>query len=705
VTDSASGRVSIERFNSQYVVSREHPAPDHVRVRLDDVMRTHLADACRETFARTLDPNDPSVWLIRRLDVIVALGADALQGDQCTHDWGAEIASSLTRTIARGADGLSVLHFSDRAAYLAHFLGDLASGRSWDRWYYGEFETLRALPTSAAIRETLLREPQLAEAVLLGLGSATDRLVNVLTESDALRFYDLCGGPAGIDSDVPRSIVEAALAAWPALVPPSTFLDISAARTALRLYLVLRRDCPNAGARSVRSAVDSLLGFARLVRRLDHASELIEHLRDGDLRSAVEVARRSGGTLPVESLLFARRIAMGDTDLFTNILRTLAPASISTPQRFSESAGTLEAFSTAFGGAFLLLPKLLELGVHDVIENAPYVDSGDKTAAALRALVLLKGLGRERANAAVCDPAVSLAAGTESVSITETLERLADKAATDAANEACLGRFLDGFVASGRLDLRYLHAELIADSLVGLPVLLIRDLVTDTWLYAATVSDGDAPLSAAVDHGLGFVHGRTGTTAECVLVDRSLAGSVVENVGTISRERFVWVQPSPALELMPISLRVPGATEVTTVLVSPAARVSAQVRATLGAHLRRVRSGGAELDYLSFAGLPGRLETNARFDLLWSLIARAVLRSFASRLVGFARSGPEHLYANFLEGRSFVQSRSGADGEELLVDLPRVPLHLILRMAGVDGQTYRIPWLGDLQVMLLMRAE
>lgn len=675
MTDAASGRVSIERLNSEYVVSREHPAPDHVRVRLDDVMRTRLADVCRQSFAQALDPHDPSVWLIRKLDVAVALAADALEGDQCAYAWGAEIAGSLTRTIARGADGVSVLYFPDRATYLAQFLRDLAAGRAWDRWYYGEFDALRSLPASAAIREALLRQPHLVEAVLLCLGSAVGQVLNELTDRDAQRLYDLCTAPAGVDGDVPRFVLEAALAAWPTLALTTPSSDASAARSALCLYLAVRRECPNAMASIVRSAVDNLLAF----------------------RSAVDVAGGSGGTLPAESPLFMRRMAAGDRDLFANVLRTLAPPSIIAPKRAQDSSATLQAFSTAFGGAFLLLPKLVELDVHKVIDNAPYIVPGDKTAAALRALVLLKGLGRARANAALCDPAVSLAAGTESASITETLERAANQVAADAANEVCLSGFLDALVARGRLDLRYLHAEIVLQSLAGMPVLIVRDLVTDTWVYAAAFSASDAAMNVALEHGLSFVRSRAGAAVECLFIDPSL-GSAIQDLRTLDGDRLALAQPSPSLELPP---PLAG----TTLWVSPAANISTQVLPTLVAHLRRMRSAGAELDYLSFNGLPGWLETDARFDLMWSLIARTVLRAFAGRLVGFAQSSPEHLYANFLEGRSFVQSRRGAEGQELVVDLPRVPLHLILRMAGVDGQTYRIPWLGDAQVTLQMRGE
>jgi len=73
------------------------------------------------------------------------------------------------------------------------------------------------------------------------------------------------------------------------------------------------------------------------------------------------------------------------------------------------------------------------------------------------------------------------------------------------------------------------------------------------------------------------------------------------------------------------------------------------------------------------------------------LLSHAVLRRFARSLVGFGASSFEHVRRNFLSGPGEV--RAGA--AEIEVRLPAVPLRLVLRIAGFDGELAAPPWLGD----------
>ena len=73
-----------------------------------------------------------------------------------------------------------------------------------------------------------------------------------------------------------------------------------------------------------------------------------------------------------------------------------------------------------------------------------------------------------------------------------------------------------------------------------------------------------------------------------------------------------------------------------------------------------------------------------------------MLRHFAGRLMGFAWSRSEFLYRNFLAGEGTL--RRSAEGLE--VTLPRMPLHLVARMAGADGMRYTVPWLGEGRITL-----
>ncbi len=111
--------------------------------------------------------------------------------------------------------------------------------------------------------------------------------------------------------------------------------------------------------------------------------------------------------------------------------------------------------------------------------------------------------------------------------------------------------------------------------------------------------------------------------------------------------------------------------------------------------LRQSKPAAALLDYLTvYPVLPPAL------DLALTLAAAAVLRSFARRLMGFGWSGFDHLYRNFLAGESRVLITLNA----VQVDLPLSPLHSILRMGGVNGSQYTLPWLGE-RVVVLRLAE
>src|SRR5262249_27818893 len=97
-----------------------------------------------------------------------------------------------------------------RAAYLAHFLRELANHSAWSKWYFSEFDSLRSLPAGAAIREALLREPSQAEAALLDL-LVTNRLALVsacLTAYDQERVIACCAGGATWSAGVLKTVLQ-----------------------------------------------------------------------------------------------------------------------------------------------------------------------------------------------------------------------------------------------------------------------------------------------------------------------------------------------------------------------------------------------------------------------------------------------------------------------------------------------------------------
>ena len=95
----------------------------------------------------------------------------------------------------------------------------------------------------------------------------------------------------------------------------------------------------------------------------------------------------------------------------------------------------------------------------------------------------------------------------------------------------------------------------------------------------------------------------------------------------------------------------------------------------------------------------GDLEPSA--DLFWSVAARAVLKDFARRLIGFDQSSCSFLHRNFLDTPASIRVRPGADDvNEIQVQLQRPPLYLVLNIAGMDGETFAVPWIQDERVTL-----
>lgn len=70
-------------------------------------------------------------------------------------------------------------------------------------------------------------------------------------------------------------------------------------------------------------------------------------------------------------------------------------------------------------------------------------------------------------------------------------------------------------------------------------------------------------------------------------------------------------------------------------------------------------------------------------------LAAVALERFVRTLRGFEAGSPAYVARNFLIGSSLV--RGGEDG--VTVSLPRVPLQIVLRMAGWAGGRFTVPWL------------
>ncbi len=333
----AADRLTFGRVSTTYVIPRGTPAPDDVR-RLGDVaLREHLFTSLAPALARMLPRDDPTVWIIRRLDLDFPF---ALDQNNAQHNlsalgevWAAELSRGLVRALRSGEN---VARFASRAAFLAQFVFDVAQGRDTGCWYYECFESLRALPSSAVIREALVREPEEALAALLEL-ARTQRLAPVIAalhESGARAIYDVAF-PAATSILAPSArMIEMLLAL--ADSPPTT------PRDALRLAIAM---CVEAGEQvapaDIRVHVDRLLEFSSVLASLDEPWRLVEALLDRDLAAAAMLCPNA-----IDALQFFAQLR---PDLLTCAASTVKPSTTTMHD---------DAVMSRFGGLAMLLPDI-----------------------------------------------------------------------------------------------------------------------------------------------------------------------------------------------------------------------------------------------------------------------------------------------------------------------------------------------------------
>ena len=271
---------------------------------MDDIARSHITDGCARAINAVIDPNDPSIWVIDevRLDLLVDIRSAA--APDIAHFWGKRIASAVARVMASGPDGVQVLRFAHRAAYLAHFLRNLAEDRAWDKWYFAEFATLRSLPRHAAIREALLREPQEAEAALCELNrtGTLNRVVAQLSRLDQERIVECCANGAAYSEDSLKALLRLSqVGMW-------------APEPLLTLYLRIRSECPGippSSAAGSAAHLERVLGWKKagelrsIVRAMTQGSPTPLPLTDDELETAriLRIIAVAGGASLVASLI------------------------------------------------------------------------------------------------------------------------------------------------------------------------------------------------------------------------------------------------------------------------------------------------------------------------------------------------------------------------------------------------------------------
>src|SRR5882757_1980101 len=321
-----------------------------LRADMDDLARRHIAACCARAIGAVLDAGDPSVWVIDEVELDLLLDVHAAPPADIADFWARRIASTVTRLMAKGEDGVRVRRFADRAAFLAHFLRSLAEDRAWQQWYFAEFSSLRSLPVGAAMREALLREPDLAEPALMelarthGLKPVTD----ALSRTDEELIVGCCADGATYSANSLSRVLRMSRTAW--------------TDTLTGWYVRIRSECPE-------MAASDAAGAAEIMQRI------AQWARSGKLRPIV--ASLTQGRLPpelssseeVEAATMLRHIAATDgARLLTSLV-----ADTNDPSR--EGRDEPAEFETDLGAVFLLAAVLLETPALHAVFAGPK-DSG-----------------------------------------------------------------------------------------------------------------------------------------------------------------------------------------------------------------------------------------------------------------------------------------------------------------------------------------
>jgi hypothetical protein len=394
--------ITIERMRNVYRVPADEPAPDAVRSRLDRLAIDEVVHACQSRLAELINDDDPSVWLIRSLNVDFAIDASAYCAQRAGLAWGEQLALEISRTLERGP-GESVVHFPSRAAYVAQWARDMAAGCAWGKWYYSDFNSLRSLSQSSAVAEGILREASAREIVLkLHKEEALEPLLTTLTSYDAERLFRNLASGSGVDLNAGTIWVSRLLALWNSVLDPHS-------RTAdqLRLWAAAASEWPDdADYAGLQNTIDQLLDLRDLFAQIGSAElsgQFLTEVITGNLGAA-------------HSLLAGRRIVCSDALL--NFVRTASggnagwakfAANALTPD---SSADREESFLSDLGGVFLLASAFRDLQIHSaVLAAAKESDEPLRAAAILRFLLAVRCLGANRASSAIHDRGVMEFAG------------------------------------------------------------------------------------------------------------------------------------------------------------------------------------------------------------------------------------------------------------------------------------------------------
>lgn len=641
------------RIRQRLLVTRGHPDPERVGRDLHYALHTHLRDALVAAFAGAGTANDDSVWRIRSLALDMTINAQ-WDAQLLARAWAVQLAQAVRRTIARGGDGVLVMRWPSRAAYLASFVREAVDGTAASRWWFDSFSGLRTLTRSSQIRTALVRDAPLGAAALVLLPAPDVALVAAqLATADARLVLDAIA-PAAADPDADAAAA-AVLEAHRALGAPAPRGD--AEGWSLRVVVEALRT-----HRDMRTG--PIAGIARAVARLWQVA--------AEQPARMAVVHRILASHNAAGL----RLVLGDSDaerlaplarVSRPVLDDLAErAADTTPAAVPDEEPGVTWMPIA--APLVLAPFAAALPLDETTRGWPGIGEAGApaarcaTAAALtRLFILAAACGGERAARVIADPTVRLLAGVGTGVQTGELRDWAGR--FDASHAASLEQALGEWrIRRGTVSCEtWLLTEVASGDHALPPSLALLDCARGHWLALRAEGPVHERLSA-----LRYWLDRAApeSVRELLVTNETLA----EAVGTMALSA-INVRPAPDPSQLPA-----GEDPVTATLA------------------RRDRLAG-ELDWLA---LPASLGVPRTVELALAAAAQGILRDLAHNLPGFARASLPHLWANFLA----VDAHVAQEPQRLVARVGRPPLSMVIAMTGLMRTTYTLPWLQGMQVAL-----
>jgi hypothetical protein len=339
-------------------------------------------------------PGDGSVWLIRRLEIGATVGASWTSGSVANAVANAVVAA-LARTFDRGADGLNVKRFPDRAAFTARLLIDCADDRAAGRWEYAGIADEISGLGAGAIRSIIAAEPGTALDALVQMTPADlRRVLRRLGSSDAEMVLDSLASTGASTGDPVAHVVEAldrllARAEFPGGRAPATLaLFVEVARA--------NRRPPPAGTTGRAKEIAQLAATLRAATPRE-ARRLVEALDEGDWRAVAPGA--------MEELT---GFVSWPPEARAKAVRSLVRAQSGGPEEAPRAAAS--RLPTELGGMFLLLPLIEEVPWKAATTMWPRLEEIEASRL-LQYLTVIAALGVERNAVAAGDRVLRLALG------------------------------------------------------------------------------------------------------------------------------------------------------------------------------------------------------------------------------------------------------------------------------------------------------